>query len=386
LRVDEGVAAGVLPRAEFFPMGLGGERDEIEVQLRDAQILLQQGQPKQAVQLLTALRSRGLSAREQALVSWRLAQCYLELKRPEQARGEAQEALAISERLGDPELRERVRLALAEALGLSNKHQPALDQLRLAREAIEGGAVRDPVFRLNLLYLMGSAQWQLGDLEAAVSTLSEASATANDVLLPERLGALYAQLSEQYRAAGDGRRTRLYATQSLAAYEDAANRRLARHALTRLGRAYAQSGRLKEATKLLETARERAELQQDPRALAETLAALAGIYLKEKRVDDAAAAAQQAIKHAESVKDPVQQAEGQLVLAQIMEARNDETGAERNFEEAIKRLRAADATYPLSDAYAQYSDFLERRGNSKKALEILKQAWQLRERSTGSNP
>jgi hypothetical protein len=35
----------------------------------------------------------------------------------------------------------------------------------------------------------------------------------------------------------------------------------------------------------------------------------------------------------------------------------------------------------LSDAYAHYSEFLERRGNNKRALEILKQAWLLRERA-----
>ncbi len=384
LRVDEGIAAGVLPRAEFFPLGPGAERDEVEVQLRESQILMQQGQPQQAIQILTALRSRGLSPREQALVGWRLGQCYVALKHGDQARAEAQEALVLAERLNDPELRERVRLALAESLGLVNKHQAALDQLRLAREAIESGAVRDPVFRLDVLYLMGSSQWQLGDLEGAIATLSEAAATANDVLIPERIGALYAQLADQYRVAGDGRRARLYATHSLAAYEDAANRRLARQVLTRLGRAYAQTGQVREATALLENARERAELQQDPRALAETLSALAGIYLKEQRTDDAARAAQQAIEFAESVKDAVLQAEAQLVLAQVLEAKNDEGGAERNFEEAIRRLRAADAIYPLSDAYAQYSAFLERRGNSKKALEILKQAWQLREHSAAA--
>jgi tetratricopeptide (TPR) repeat protein len=137
---------------------------------------------------------------------------------------------------------------------------------------------------------------------------------------------------------------------------------------------------MREATALLERARERAELQQDPRALAETLSALAGIYLKEGRADEAARTAQRAIEFADSQGDAVLQAEAQLVLAQVLEAKDDEKGAERNFEEAVRRLRAADAIYPLSDAYAQYSAFLERRGNSKKALDILKQAWQLRER------
>jgi tetratricopeptide (TPR) repeat protein len=381
LRADEGVAAGVLPRAEYFPLAPGAERDEVEIGLRQAQIMLQQGQVAAAAQLLTSLRGRGLSQREQALVSWRLAQCALELHQSDQARADAQDALALAERLNDPELRERIRLSLAEALMMQSKYQAAVDHLRIAREALESGAVRDPLFRLDVLHLLGTSMWQLGDLEGAIATLSEAAATANEVLIPERLGALYADLAEQYRSAGDARRARLYSTHSLAAYEDASNRRLARQTLARLGRAYAQAGQLTEATTLLEHARERAEIQQDPRALAETLSALAGIYLREQRADEATRAAEQASEYAVTVKDPVLQAEAQLVLAQIAEARNDDQAAERSFEAAIERLRQADATFPLSDAYAQYSAFLERRGNSKKALEILKQAWQLRERS-----
>lgn len=381
LREDQGLAGGVLPRAEYFPLAPGAERDEVDIGLRQAQILLQQGHAAAAAQMLTSLRGRGLSQREQALVSWRLAQCGVEQHESDQARADAQDALALAERIGDPELRERIRLTLAEALMLQSKYQAAVDQLRLAHEAVESGAVRDPLFRLDLLYLMGTAQWQLGDLEGAIATLGEAAAAANEVLIPERLGALYADLAEQYRTAGDARRARLYGTHSLAAYEDAANRRLARQTLARLGRAYAQSGQLSQATTLLENARERAELQQDPRALAETLSALAGIYLREQRTEDATRAAEQASEYSSAVKDPVLQAESQLVLAQVAEARNDDQQAERYFEEAIDRLRQADASYPLSDAFAQYSAFLERRGNSKKALDILKQAWQLRERS-----
>ena len=67
------------------------------------------------------------------------------------------------------------------------------------------------------------------------------------------------------------------------------------------------------------------------------------------------------------------------------EGQDDEGGATRNFEGAIDQLKAVDAVYALSDAYAQYSAFLERRGNNKRALEILKQAWQLRERSMATH-
>jgi tetratricopeptide (TPR) repeat protein len=172
---------------------------------------------------------------------------------------------------------------------------------------------------------------------------------------------------------------------SIAAFEDADNRRLARQTIVRLGRAYAQTGDISQATTLLENARERAEIAQDPGALSEALGALAGIYLKEKRLQDARKAADRAIEYAKVVADPVQEAEAELVLAQVLEAKNDEGGAMRNFEAAIEQLKAAEAVYALSDAYAEYSAFLERRGNNKRALEILRQAWQLREHSMATH-
>jgi tetratricopeptide (TPR) repeat protein len=378
LRLEEGAPDIAVPPAEFFPMG---ERDEVESGLRDAVIFMEKGDAHAALQPLAALRDRSLSVREQALVLWRTAQAERELKHGEEARSAAQESLALADRLGDAELRERIRLELAQDLSLLGKHQAAIDQLRLGRDAIEAGTMRDPLFALSVVYLLGNEQWQLGEVERAIELLSQAATMASDVLDPQRLGDLYWQLSATYRTQGDGRRARLYATRSLAEYEDAANRRLARRVLTRLGRAYAAAGQLAEALTHLESARERAEMQHDARALSEAQAALAGIYLRQNRVDDAERAAREAMEFASSLDDTVQLAEAQLVQAQVLEAKHDDAGAERNFDQAIERLRAADAVHSLSDAYAQYSAFLERRGNNKKALDILKQAWQLRERA-----
>jgi transcriptional regulator with XRE-family HTH domain len=379
-----GMAAGVtaLPHAESFPLGPGLERDEVDIGLRLAEILLRQGDAEAATQVLIALRGRSLlSLREQVLVGWRLAQCAVERQqRDDLGRSRAQKALALAEQLGDPELRERVRLTLAEALLQQGAYRAVLDQLCQSREAAEGGTVLDPLFRLEMLFLLGTAEWQLGDLEAAGATLGEAAAAATDVLAPERLGALYAELFQQYRAAGDAQRARLYGAHSLATYEDAASQRLASRVLVRFGRVHAQAGQLAEAITLMERVRARAAAQEDLRTLAETLSALAGLYLQQRRIEDATRAARQAGEYATTVRDPAIEAEAELVLAHVSEVTGDERGAERQFEAAIEHLRAADAADALGEAYAQYSAFLERRGDSTKALEILKRAWRVRER------
>jgi tetratricopeptide (TPR) repeat protein len=78
-------------------------------------------------------------------------------------------------------------------------------------------------------------------------------------------------------------------------------------------------------------------------------------------------------------------AETQVVQAQVLEAKKDYAGAERTFEQAIEGLKRANALPQLSDAYAAFSEFLERRGQSRKALDVLKQAWKLREQSVGNH-
>jgi tetratricopeptide (TPR) repeat protein len=77
----------------------------------------------------------------------------------------------------------------------------------------------------------------------------------------------------------------------------------------------------------------------------------------------------------------LQHSETLLVQARVLEAQRDADGARKAFEEAIALQEAADATQYLSDAYKQFSDFLERRGDNAHALELLKKAWALRERA-----
>jgi tetratricopeptide (TPR) repeat protein len=361
------------------------DRDDIEAQLREASILVRQGNAEAALEILTPLAERGPSLREQASLKWHLAFCYNALRRTEDARREAQEGIQLADRVGDPDLRERARLELSLAYSLGQKHQAALDQLLLCLEAVEKAVVLDPLFRMKVLFHLGSESWLLGEQEAALNYLREATALADEALDPEKLGLRYSQLATAARTQGDYRSARAFAARSLAAYEDAANRRVMAQAHTRLGRAFAQSGDLGAALTELELASQRAEQQNDAHGLAEAESNLASLYLRQQRTDDAVRAAEQATTLAESLDDSTLLAEAQLVMAQVLEAKKEYGNAERAFEQAIEGLKEASALAQLSDAYALFSEFLERRGQSRKALEVLKQAWKTREQAAAGH-
>jgi tetratricopeptide (TPR) repeat protein len=353
------------------------ERDEMDARLLYARILARQGQSHDALESLQSLPTSRLTPLQHAEMLWRKAYCYLELRRPEDARSAILEAIPLAEKANNQELVERLRLELGNAFGLMHKYQLALDAYKNCKEAIDRGVIEDPVFRFVVLYNIGSQYRSLGDFTTAIEILKQAAETGESVVNPSRLGALYATLCESYLAARDFPRARLAATQSMESYKVADNIRIMGEVHTRLGSAFAQSGQLDEALENLEDAYQIAEQEENARGLAEAERGLAAVYVQQKRIEEAATAATHALALSHELDDAVDLAESLLMLADVEEAQEDFSAAEKNFKQATDLLDSTDAIQARSDAYARYSEFLERRGQGDKALKLLRKAWQL---------
>ncbi len=354
-------------------------QEEVEAKLRLAQALIHQSKFQEALETLRAISTTHLAGYN-ALELRRLhAYCYIELDQPAEARKEALEGIALSERTGDEEMRARLRNELGSAYLLERKAQLALEQYRLAHEAAMHEVVRDPAFRLNVLYNLGATYWLLNQTDDAIGYLREAVILTDDLNNPERLGDALWSLSAAYTSQGDTRRAKLYAQRALAAYEQSDNRRLAARAYTRLGRATAVANQIEEALQLLSQAQEMTERERDSRGQAEVQRSLAAVYVSQKRLAEAQAAAEQAIELSQAVHDDILLAESQLALAQVQDAKGQAKQAEASFEQSIALLEQAGARQHLGDAYAAFSTFLETRGQSQRALEVLKKAWNIRE-------
>ena len=375
------VSFGLAERGRESSYGSYGDRqrEEVETRLRDGMVLLYHGKPADAITTLQSLTGRTLSLHDQVMLRWRLAQCSLALERGEDARRESQEGLMLAERAGDVELREHLRATLGEALVNLRKFQLALDQFRACEEAVQQRLIREPVFHLNVLYDLGNTYWAMSDADTAIRYLRQATELAADVTRPQRLGRLYQQLSADYARQQDATRARYYAQRSLAAFEEAEHLRLTGHIYNRLGQAQAHNGQTGEALDDLRAALELADDQQDSKGVIEAQRSLAAIYVSQQKIDDAARAIAVAQTRSTELHDPIQQGDTLLVLAQIQEARKEVADAEKSYDEAIRLFTDVDATQHQSDAYAQFSSFLERRGQIRKALEYLKTASRLRE-------
>jgi tetratricopeptide (TPR) repeat protein len=363
-----------------LPMERGGtpdERDEIESKLLFAPVLARSGRPEEALETLKNLPTSHLTPLQHAELLWREAYCYRKLNRPDDARAAVLEAMPLAEKANDQELVERLRFELADAYTLLHKEQLALDAYKGCYDAIERDVITDAAFTFAVLFSIGRQYGALGDYNSAIEYLNRAAEAGASAVDPAQMGTLFGALCDAYLAARDYRRARLAASRSMTYFEMADNQRMIGEVHGRIGRAFAQTGQMERATEHLELARLIAEREQDTRGLAEAERGLVTVYVQQDRIEDAAAAASHALELSSALNEAVEHAESLLMQAYVDEAREDFTGAEKHFKQATGLLDDTDATQASSDAYARYSEFLERRGEGERALKLLRKAWAL---------
>lgn len=352
-------------------------QEEAEARLNTAEALSYQGKYQQSIDAVRQMSLSHLSPASAHEARRLLAYNYAEMGDGESARREAQEGITMAERSGDEEARARLRNELGVAYMLTHKNQLALEQFQLAYDTVEQGIARDPIFKLNVLYNLGSVNWLLGRNDDALGFLRLAVEASEDVNHPERLGDALWTLSVTYQGQGDSVRARLYAMRSLATYERAANEALTARAYTRLGRATAQANQVEDALNYLGMAQALSERLGDQSGQAEARRSLAAVYISQGQLKEAADAVNEALELAKRVDDPILLAEAQLTMASLQDAQGKTSQAKGSYEDAIKKLEDANASTHLADAYASYSSFLENHGESKSALELLRKAWAL---------
>lgn len=350
-------------------------RDDVDMRLRDARILSLQGKADDALALLTRLSAQQLSPRESASVRLQLAAAYNRQGRADDARREAQEGLPTAERLGDAELTARLYNEQGNAYMSLHSYALALDSYRASLRHLEASAFSDQTLRFTVISNIGMVHEQLDEHDEALTYLRNAADAARDVMNPEQQGAAYWSLSQAYAAKGNAAQARAYAMRSLTAYEETNNRRLVAQVYTRLGSEYVRAGQIDDAHTQLRVAYDIAAAQQDVRGMADAQRNLSQVYLREQRLEEAASAAHDALRLAEELGDQVTRAESLLALAQVQEQQRAFQDAERNYDEAIRLLQEFGTTERLRQAYAQYSEFLERRGENTRAFDMLKQAY-----------
>lgn len=362
--------------------------EEADYRLHEAHLLALSGAAQQAREALQLLANRRLSSRQRARLQLQLAMVDLLEGHSDDARRSAEEGLEAASRLPDAALRVRLRIRLGEAIEQLGNPQASLDQLRGALSELDQvrgeGREIDPALLFEVLLAMAGVEMTLKHTDAAIDHLEQATRLAADALRPQQLAQVYRVLSTSHFQQGDLSGAEEYALRGIAGYETAARRRQDVLATQRLASAYVGAGRPAEAISHLVAGIKAAEQQGDVTAQAALESGLARAYLDQGKTDDARAAAKRAVAAAKQISDTHVQAQVYLAQARVQDASDDLGGEEQSLDQAIALLREGPPSTELSDAYAQLSSLLERRGEPQRALEILKQALHLREAGTTS--
>ena len=180
----------------------------------------------------------------------------------------------------------------------------------------------------------------------------KAAETVPEAANPRALGEAYGAIGQAYSAKGDSASARYYFVRSIAAFDEAKNRREVAAVHSQYGRALAQAGEIEQAFGELRLALDAAIAQQDATGVAEGQRAMAQLLLQVNRLDDARVAADESLQQAETLQDNVQRAESLLTLALVLEQLKQAKAAENRFEEAIHLVNlSGGAAATLASAY-----------------------------------
>ena len=374
----EGSPAGAAEaRAVGYSPADAGPDQKIEVDLLQANILVQQGAHSQAEQLLAAMQPERM-ATEQVYQLYRLrGDMSIGLHDYQQAVVDLRLAVRQGEAMNDSESTERARNLLGVAYFSLYNYTLAIENHVRCNYAIEQRTINDPVFALSVYSNLANDYFHLEDLDNAVTYTHRALALFEDM---ERNSLSFAQtymeISQQYKQAGKLTIARDYAMRSLALYEMRDEQRL-------VGLTHQQLGKTLERQNDLDTAEQEyrraiaieSELG-DPIASATCHTSLAELLLKRGDVQQAEQEAQEALRSARMSGDPQAQGQALMALAQLRHQTSDYVTADEVFTQALALLDAAYSHEIAAAAYFRYANLLEERAEVQRSLQAIKKAYE----------
>src|SRR5947209_6396903 len=215
-----------------------GPDQKVDVDLLQANVLIQQGAFKEAEQLLTPLQPER-SSTDQVYHFYLLSgQIHLGLNEYQEAVVDLRSAVTQGEGLNDSEYTERARNLLGKAYFLLYNYTLAIENHQRCLHAIESGSINDPVFSLEVYSNLANDHFRLGDLESAVNYYHKALQMFDEQQRDtQSFARLYMEISQNYKKVGKLNMASNYAVRSLALYEMRDEQRLVGMTHQRLGKA-----------------------------------------------------------------------------------------------------------------------------------------------------
>ncbi len=373
----EGSPAGAAEaRAVGYSPADAGPDQRIDVDLLQADVLVQQGAFKQAEELLLPIQPERITTDQVYRLYLLRGEVHLGAGEYQEAVVDLRSALSQGESLNDSEYTERARNILGKAYFALYNYTLALENHLRCYTAIEQGLVTDPVFSLEVYSNLANDYFRLGDLEKAITYFHNAIDMLNAMNHDSKSFAQkYMQISQHYKSIGKIVMARDYAMRSLALYEMRDGQRLAGMTHQRLGKTLEKLDNLDEAEREYHHAIAIERELNDEVAASICYTGLAELLLKRDKVEEAEREAQEALAFAQSGADAQTQGQALIALAQIRHKKGDFVAEDEFFTKALTLLEAESADDIAAGAYFRYANMLEERGEVQQSLTAIKKAF-----------
>src|SRR5438128_9618358 len=242
-------------RAVGYSPADSGPDQKIDVDLLQANVLVQQGEYQQAEQLLVPIQPERITTDQVYRLYLLRGQIHLGVNEFQEAVVDLRAAVSQGEALNDIEYIERARNLLGEAYYYLYNYTLAVEHHLRCNKAIEDGLINDPIFKLDVYSNLANDHFRLAELEQAITYYHRALQLLKDLGRDTKSFAQqYMEISQKYKAAGKLTIAREYAMRSLALYEMRSEQRLMGMIHQRLGRTLERQTDLDGAQREYETA------------------------------------------------------------------------------------------------------------------------------------
>ncbi len=348
--------------------------DEVEHQASAA--------PQAALARLQELAAVSLSPAQQLRLNLLLAELNLTLKDALGARMAIQQATPLAQSLADEQVGYKLRQLEAEVELTSGRLQLAAAAYAALIPAARSGDIKEPALRVSVYMGLGNAHRKMDHHREAADAYSAALRLADEADNVDHLAASYWKLSVAWQEGGDLERAKDYANRSLALTAAATDICQVITIHTNLAEVAQQQGHWDEAQAQLKAALAVAEQLRDDHRCAEALHGLARLVFKRDKVSDdllkqAEDYAHRCLDHASKSVDDELIGKALAVVGLVQESEGDSAASDKSYQQAIARLKQAQAEATLSETYFEYAQLLRKRGEVVQAGEYLEQAYLL---------
>ena len=364
-------------RAVGYSPADSGPDQRVDIDLLQANVLIQQGDYTQAEVLLVPIQPDRATTDQVYRLYLLQGEVHLGSGEYQEAVVDLRNAVAQGEALNDSEYIERARNLLGKAYFLLYNYTLAVEHHLHCFTAIENGQITDPIFSLEVFNNLANDYFRLGDLEKSITYYHRALETLDTISRDSKgFARTYMEISQHYKTVGKLTMARDYALQSLAVYEMRDEQRLIGMTHQRLGKALEKQNDLEAAE------REYREAIAIERDLNDEISAsvchtgLAELLLKLGRIEEAEKEALEAFKYAQMGSDAQTQGQALITLAQIRHQADDFASADRYFTEALELLDSSNAHEIAASAYFRFANLLEERGEVQRSLSAIKKAYE----------